>query len=46
MAFNPHPKDRVMPDPFDKLLSRFGENICLVTVVIVVTIILKMAGAL
>jgi len=35
-----------MPGPFDKLLTRFGENICLVTVVIVVTIILKMAGAL
>ncbi len=35
-----------MPDPFDKLLTRFGENICLVAVVIVVCVVMWLGGVL
>lgn len=35
-----------MPDPFDKLLTRFGENICLVVVVMAVCIVMWLGGVL
>ena len=46
MASAANPKDRTMPDPFDKLLARFGENAILVVVVMAVCIVMWLGGVL
>lgn len=46
MASAANPKDRTMPDPFDKLLTRFGENAILVVVVMAVCIVMWLGGVL